>query len=126
MEVTTVSAHIRFSKEEKTGGWKTVELGCEANVGPEEDRCVGQSGLYAMLTQQLRALWSSNGHQNGSQSHPEGGWEAITVMPSPAKESPRPHWCSEHNTAFKRYEKDGRAWYSHRASNGWCKEPSHR
>ena len=33
------------------------------------------------------------------------------------------HYCNEHGTEFKRFEKEGRVWYSHKAPDGkWCKE----
>lgn len=33
------------------------------------------------------------------------------------------HYCEEHQTEFKRFEKDGRVWYSHKAPDGkWCRE----
>lgn len=33
------------------------------------------------------------------------------------------HYCQEHQTEYKRFEKDGRVWYSHKTADGkWCKE----
>ena len=29
-------------------------------------------------------------------------------------------WCSIHNVEMKRWEKDGRVWYSHKNGDGWC------
>ena len=29
-------------------------------------------------------------------------------------------WCPIHSTQMKRWEKDGRNWYSHKTSEGWC------
>ena len=132
MEVTKVSANIRFSKEEKTGGWKTIELGAEATVVPGEDWVLCEQGLYSVLAGQLRTLWSQqNGHnlehaQNGQEKTIEGTWEEITSYhpsPQPAVEPQlRAHWCPMHQTEFKKYEKDGRVWYSHKAGDSWCKE----
>ena len=32
------------------------------------------------------------------------------------------HWCTIHDCAMTRYEKNGRSWYSHRIEGGkWCK-----
>ncbi len=39
-----------------------------------------------------------------------------------AQASPPEHFCHEHQAAFKRYEKDGRAWWAHKAGNKWCRE----
>jgi hypothetical protein len=37
--------------------------------------------------------------------------------------SPKAHYCQEHQTVFKRFEKDGKHWYSHPIKGGgWCKE----
>jgi hypothetical protein len=34
------------------------------------------------------------------------------------------HYCTEHQAEFKRFEKDGRYWFSHpiKGTGGWCKE----
>jgi hypothetical protein len=131
MEVTKVNANIRFSKDIGNGAWKVVELGCEATVGPDEDWTLCQSGLYAVLAGQLRSLWSQNTlspehASKGPEKAAEGTWEAVEHY-SPPAESARPparsaHWCSEHGTEFRKFEKDGRTWYSHKAGDGWCKE----
>ncbi|MCL4534978.1 MAG: hypothetical protein M1370_07435 [Bacteroidetes bacterium] len=32
-----------------------------------------------------------------------------------------PSWCDNHKAQMKRYEKNGRAWYSHKTDDGnWC------
>jgi hypothetical protein len=36
---------------------------------------------------------------------------------------PARHGCEEHQVEFKKFEKGGKFWYSHKASDGWCKEP---
>jgi hypothetical protein len=61
MQVTTVSASVRYSKGLGPNEYKTVELTAEAHVDPDEDWLLAQQGLYAMLTAQLRALWGQNG-----------------------------------------------------------------
>jgi len=30
------------------------------------------------------------------------------------------HTCPIHNVEMRRFEKDGRTWYSHKTDNGWC------
>jgi hypothetical protein len=123
MKVQQISVNVRYSKALAQGEYKTVELGLEAALDEEEDWGLAQQGLYAALTTQLRMLWSKNGHnsehaQNGSEAAIEGSWEEIKASPSPAKA----HWCSVHNVEFRRFEKDGRWWYSHRDGDSWCKE----
>jgi hypothetical protein len=48
---------------------------------------------------------------------------ANTEAPSEPEPPQTPaHYCQAHQTAFKRYERDGRVWYSHKAPDGkWCK-----
>ena len=29
-------------------------------------------------------------------------------------------WCPIHNVEMKRWEKNGKAWYSHKTNDGWC------
>jgi hypothetical protein len=125
MKVNQVSVSVRYSKGLSPGEHKTIELSAEASIDPEETWTLVQQGLYTMLTAQLRTLWSQN--QNGSQKPIEGTWEELESYPStvegPARQpAPPPHWCPEHQTEFKRYEKDGKAWYSHKAGDSWCRE----
>ena len=112
MIVERVSASIRYSKALSPGEHKTLELSAEASIDPEENWTLAQQGLYTALTTQLRALWGEAHNpepgQNGHQKATEG---AI-----------RPHWCPIHQTEFRRFEKHGQAWYSHRDGTGWCKE----
>jgi hypothetical protein len=62
MKVTTISVSIRYSKSLAQGEHKTVEVGAEAVIDPEEeDWCLAQQNLYASLTTQLRTLWGKNG-----------------------------------------------------------------
>jgi hypothetical protein len=124
MLIERVSAHIRFSQD--TGqGWKTVELGAEAHIEPAEDWALAQQGLYAMLTVQLRQLWPQNGvapehAQNGTEKAVEpGSWEELEASPSPKSQE---HYCAEHGTAFRKYEKDGKFWFSHKQGDNWCRE----
>lgn len=30
-------------------------------------------------------------------------------------------WCPIHQCELKRFEKDGRSWYSHKTDDGWCR-----
>jgi hypothetical protein len=36
-------------------------------------------------------------------------------------QSDDPAWCSIHQCEMKRWEKDGRVWYSHKSGDDWCK-----
>ena len=30
-------------------------------------------------------------------------------------------WCALHDCELKRFEKDGRVWFSHKTDDGWCR-----
>ena len=110
LKITTVSASVRYSKPLPDGAWKAVELSAEATLDPQEGWIEAQASLYQDLGQQLKALWTSNGNVHASQGSAKA--EASTAE----------HYCQEHQTEFKRYEKEGRVWYAHKAGQKWCKE----
>jgi hypothetical protein len=123
MKVERVTATIRYSKEEN-GAWKSLELGAEASIAPEDDWQISQALLYVELAGQLKTLWAANGHKPQEPAQNDSGkpvqeatWEEIQSMPSP-----KAHWCPLHNVEFRRFEKNGRFWYSHKDGDGWCKE----
>lgn len=107
MKVTTVSASVRYSKPMGDGSFKTVELGAEATLTNSEAWTEAQAHLYGELGSQLKALWTakSNGNTSSASTTPD-------------------HYCQEHKTEFKRYEKEGRVWYAHKNGQKWCREKS--
>ena len=72
MQVTKVSANVRYSQDTGKGAWKVVELGVEGTIGPGESWETAQADLYQQLGCQLRTLWS-HGHKNGPESNVEAG-----------------------------------------------------
>lgn len=38
-----------------------------------------------------------------------------------SQEDGNPAWCPIHECEMKRWEKDGRVWYSHKADGSWCR-----
>ncbi|MCZ6866209.1 MAG: hypothetical protein O7E55_02610 [Chloroflexi bacterium] len=122
MQISKISALVRYSQDTGKGAWKVIELGAEATVSDHEHWKVAQSELYYQLGDQLRQLWNNGtdaalNSQNGAESH---------VEPPTASEPtlmPRPHWCQPHDQEWKRRTKDGTVWYSHRQGKGWCNEP---
>jgi len=40
--------------------------------------------------------------------------------PQPA--DPKVHWCEQHQVFFRKFEKDGKTWYSHKDGDKWCNE----
>jgi hypothetical protein len=119
MKVTTVSANIRYSQDTGKGAWKAVEIGAEATVEQRERWDTALASLYADLGGQLKALWA-----NGNGRKPQDAPTTPTEAPSEPEPPPAPeHYCQTHQVDFKRYERDGRVWYSHKAPDGkWCKE----
>jgi hypothetical protein len=114
MRATSVSVNIRYSRPMADGSYKTVELGCEATLSSSgEDWQEAQATLYKQLGEQMRYVF--NGSSNGK-----------PVQKQPKAETPAPkpiHWCEAHQTEYKRFEKDNKVWYSHKAPDGkWCKE----
>jgi hypothetical protein len=108
MRVTTINATIRYSQDTGKGSWKSLELGAEADLGPNEDWHTGQQELYRQLGARMRVLWANGTGKTDHQETP------------PSK---REHWCETHQTEFKKFTKDGRVWYSHQAHDGkWCKK----
>jgi hypothetical protein len=58
MNVTKVTATVRFTQDTGKGAWKSLELGCEASINEREDWQTAQATLYGQLAQQFKALWS--------------------------------------------------------------------
>lgn len=109
MKVTTVSASVRFSKSMENGH-KTIELSAEAALEPKDNWKDAQSQLYSELGEQLKTLWITK-----TSGQPTNGT-------AKTKDSTNEHYCVEHGVEFKRYEKEGRGWYAHKAENKWCRE----
>ena len=92
-------------------GHKTIELSAQAALDSEDNWKNAQSQLYTELGEQLKALWIS-----------KTSGQTTKAEDSTAGQSE--HYCAEHQTEFKRYEKEGRVWYAHKAGQKWCREKS--
>jgi hypothetical protein len=138
MKVNQVSVTIKYSKEEH-GAWRTIELGAEATIDPEENWEAQQTQLYAQLGQQLRELWrgpapsasaSSGPNTVSAELSPQRDQDDYDLEPEPLQTAPsarlakiEEHWCEAHGVEFRRYEKEGRAMYAHKTEEGvWCRE----
>jgi hypothetical protein len=111
MRINEVQAQVRYSSEVR-GSWVTIELGSTASLTSSEETLESVSDeLYKRLTKQLKVLWAS-GHPK------DNGQEGRRIAAQPAQ----PHYCQEHQREFKRHEKDGNVWYSHRQGSGWHNE----
>ena len=92
---------------------------------PKETWQAAQASLYIELSRELKTLWS-NGTGQQPQDGTEGESQAVSEPELPQAQvpaQPLEHYCQEHQTAFKRYAREGRMWYSHKATDGeWCRE----
>jgi len=127
MQVTKVSARIRYSKPIGDGSFKTIEISAEGAIGHNENWQEAQSNLYDHLAGQLREIWTKKGQKtNGGQPTSTNGVRtADTSLPSPntpATSKKFGHFCADHGREFRRYEKNGHEWYSHKTQDGWCRE----
>jgi hypothetical protein len=70
MQVTTVTATVKYTQDTGRGAWKSLELGAEASINEREDWQQAQATLYGQLAQQFKTLWAQNG--SASMNAPEG------------------------------------------------------
>jgi hypothetical protein len=118
MEVDRVKATLRYSAEAK-GAWRSLEIGAEATVAPDEDWHTAQASLYHQLGQQLQALWD-NPRADEAPEKPAEAPEEPNLPPTPE------HYCQQHQAEYQRYEKDGKVLWAHKAPDGkWCREPGY-
>lgn len=119
MKIDRITVNVRYSQGLAKGSFKTVELGAEGTLTPEEDYHEAQLSLYHELGETMKYVFASTSAgkvQNGAESH----------LPPLVSSSPPPrpeHWCEVHHCDFKRYERNGQVWYSHKAGTSWCREP---
>jgi hypothetical protein len=116
MEVDRVKATLRYSAEAK-GAWRSVEIGAEATITPDEDWHTAQASLYHQLGQQLQELWDNRRADEAPEKPAEApGKPDLPTMPD--------HYCQQHQVEYQRYEKDGKVLWAHKAPDGkWCREP---
>jgi hypothetical protein len=118
MEVDRVKATLRYSAEAK-GAWRSVEIGAEATITPDEDWHTAQASLYHQLGQQLQELWDNRRADEAPEKPAEApGKRDLPTMPD--------HYCQQHQVEYQRYEKDGKVLWAHKAPDGkWCREPEY-
>ncbi len=69
--------------------------------------------------------------EQSAEEHPGTGslsaYSTLTAAPTPpapapAAAQPQPEgWCAKHGVPMTQNHKEGRAWYSHKTAEGWCK-----
>ncbi|MCI0441166.1 MAG: hypothetical protein L0177_18850 [Chloroflexi bacterium] len=110
MNITNVSASVRYSRALGRGRHKTVELSAAADLEPQEDWHSAQAELYRQLGQQLKTLWIA-----------ESNVQSVKQEVA-AKDISDEHYCYQHKTPFQRYEKNDQVWYAHKSEDRWCRE----
>jgi hypothetical protein len=115
MKVDRVTATLRYSAEAR-GAWRSLEIGAEATVAPDEDWHTAQASLYQQLAQQLQALWDNRRADEASEKSAKISEEAN--LPTTQE-----HYCQQHQVAYRRYEKDGKVLWAHKTPDDtWCRE----
>lgn len=128
MRVNTISASIRYSKPVGDGSFKTVELSADGTITPNENWQDAQSNLYDNLAGQLRLMWMKKGQKttNIEATSTNGIDNTRTSLSGPNTteiSKKNDHFCSDHGREFRRYEKNGHEWYSHKTDEGtWCRQ----
>jgi len=92
MNVFTVTASIRMSRQIDSGTWATVELGAEATAQANTSWTDSQAQLYQALRHQLSTLWQEKAHPapqlNGH--HVDTSTGEILTCPVHPTRTPRP------------------------------------
>jgi hypothetical protein len=125
VNVTKVTATVRYSQDTGKGAWKSLEIGVEASINEREDWQKTQAHLYSDLAKQFKALWSANGvttHQEGHQTDAQPS----SALSSPDDSSQRTdtHYCQDHGVPFKARNGQYGEFYSHqiKGTRQWCNE----
>lgn len=42
------------------------------------------------------------------------------ATPEKKEEAPKPGFCTIHGVEMRKFEKNGKSWYSHKQGDGWC------
>jgi hypothetical protein len=122
MRIDRVTATVRYSQDSGKGAWKSVELGAEATVDDRENWREAQANLYQQLGQQIKTLWANGSAAPVVAAQPRDGAEPLRT-PAPSGNGAGSHWCKEHQTEFRQFQKGDQIWYSHRNKDGmWCKQ----
>ena len=79
----------------------------------------GETGMELLEKANSAITWlQENGFQPGESF---GFRKSNSVSSTPANgNGSDPALCPIHNTQMKKWEKDGKVWYSHKTDAGWC------
>ncbi len=115
MKVDRISASVRKSMEiPNGGGWRTVELGAEASLAPDDDweECHGM--LFVALSEEMAEKLPTP--KKATVTAPDDPFDELEPAEAPKGEE----WCQAHNVKMTQKENATGAWYSHKVGNDWC------
>ena len=88
---------------------------CQLTLRSENGKDLLEKAESAMAFLSEQGSTPFNGYGNGSK--PKGNQ---SKKDNPSSSNPDASWCPIHQCDMKRWEKDGRAWYSHKVNGDWC------
>jgi hypothetical protein len=65
---------------------------------------------------------ASEEDDDAQEAESEQSKKAPATSQNKAQTPEQAHWCAKHQVAFKRIEKEGKVWYSHKDGDKWCNE----
>ena len=88
---------------------------CQLTLRSENGKDLLEKAEGAMAFLSEHGCTPFNGYSNGYK--PSGNQ---SKKGNPSSSNPDASWCPIHQCDMKRWEKDGRAWYSHKVNGDWC------
>ena len=118
----------RVSFTEASASWNTryvdpngfeCQLTLRADTGKELLEKVSSAITFLLTNDCVPYAFRRGSHQSKSsngKSNPAKGNNNTNH-----NHSSDPTWCPVHQCEMKKWERDGRVWYSHKVNNDWCK-----
>ena len=92
-------------------------------ISPEGFSCQitlrGETGSDVLTRAQAAISWLL---EKGCQPNSNGTYETkeFKHQDKDTNQNQNPGWCPIHQTEMKRWEKNGRVWFSHKVNGEWC------
>ena len=91
------------------------QLTLRAESGSELMEKVNSAIAYLQTHECTPFTYNRRGNRGSVNNKPPNGNK------SGQDQADAPSWCPIHECEMKRWEKDGRVWYSHKVDDDWCK-----
>ena len=91
------------------------QLTLRAESGSELLEKVNSAIVYLLNNDCVPYTYNRGGYRTPANNKSTNGNNADKDQPDD------PAWCPIHQCQMKRWEKDGRVWYSHKVDDDWCK-----